>query len=146
MTDHAAHTQKNANKKPNSQPNRQPNDKPSAEPQTPRPATRQSVLTPSTPKPVMKMVDIVIAGITYNIYCPINEEEELQSAVEHINTFALNIKKEAPNLSQENLLLLCCLNLYEKSNHNQTSDDSVNPKQMEVLLKKMIHDAHSILE
>lgn len=160
MTDHAANKQKNtqnktAHHKPNPQLNQQPNDKqlsdkqlsdkPLAEQKSHRPSTRQSVLKPSIPQPAMKMVDIMIAGITYNIYCPINEENELQSAVEHINKFAMNLRKEAPNLSQENLLLLCCLNLYEKSNHNKTPDDSATPKQTDALLKKIIHDAQSIL-
>lgn len=101
----------------------------------------------STPEPQMKKVDIVIAGITYQIYCPVHEEAELRSAVYYINNFLLDIKKGAPSLSQENLLVLCCLNLYEKI-HSQTKarDDAAQAsKQAEMLLSKIMKDAQSIL-
>ncbi|MEN2750159.1 cell division protein ZapA [Psychrobacter sp. FBL11] len=102
---------------------------------------------PATSEPEMKKVDIVIAGVTYQIYCPANEEAELRSAVYYINDFLLNIKKDAPNLSQENLLVLCCLNLYEKIHAHKKSDDETAQasKQAEALLSKIIKDAQSIL-
>ncbi|MEC5209396.1 cell division protein ZapA [Psychrobacter sp. PL15] len=109
--------------------------------------TGSSTPATKTPEPQMKKVDIAIAGITYQIYCPINEEQELRSAVYYINNFVLDIKREAPNLSQENLLVLCCLNLYEKiSAHEKTSDTHQNEsKQSEALLSKIMQDAQSIL-
>lgn len=144
---------KSANHKPNNQPSNQASsqknntakDKKPAEPKVSNQAAQTSVAKEATPPPAMKMVDIVIAGVTYNIYCPVDEEAELHTAVAHINKFALNLKKDLPNLSQENLLLLCCLNLYEKSSHgkNNSNHDS---KQNEALLKKIIHDAQAILE
>lgn len=100
-----------------------------------------------TPEPQMKKVDIVIAGNTYQIYCPINEEEALRSAVYVINNAVLDIKEQAPNLSQENLLVLCCLNLQEKL-HNQQKDVEQhyhNAEQSEMLLNKIIEDAESVL-
>lgn len=102
---------------------------------------------PATSKPQMKKVDIVIAGVTYQIYCPADEEAELRSAVYYINDFLLNIKKDAPNLSQENLLVLCCLNLYEKIHaHKKTDDETAQAsKQAEALLSKIMKDAQSIL-
>ena len=102
---------------------------------------------PATSEPEMKKVDIVIAGVTYQIYCPANEEAELRSAVYYINDFLLNIKKDAPNLSQENLLVLCCLNLYEKIHAHKKSDDETAQasKQAEALLSKIMKDAQSIL-
>ncbi|MGM8887347.1 cell division protein ZapA [Psychrobacter sp. 1U2] len=102
---------------------------------------------PATLEPEMKKVDIVIAGVTYQIYCPANEEAELRSAVYYINDFLLNIKKDAPNLSQENLLVLCCLNLYEKIHAHKKSDDETAQasKQAEALLSKIMKDAQSIL-
>ncbi|MGM8897458.1 MULTISPECIES: cell division protein ZapA [unclassified Psychrobacter] len=102
---------------------------------------------PATLEPEMKKVDIVIAGVTYQIYCPANEEAELRSAVYYINDFLLNIKKDAPNLSQENLLVLCCLNLYEKIHAHKKSDDETAQasKQAEALLRKIMKDAQSIL-
>ena len=69
--------------------------------------TESSQADDETPEPQMKKVDIVIAGNTYQIYCPINEEEALRSAVYVINNAVLDIKAQAPNLSQENLLVLC---------------------------------------
>jgi len=102
---------------------------------------------PNAPESQMKKVDIVIAGVTYQIYCPVNEEAELRSAVYYINDFILNIKREAPNLGQENLLVLCCLNLYEKIHtHKKTDDETAQAsKQAGVLLSKIMKDAQSIL-
>lgn len=110
-------------------------------------ATKDATAKTSAPEPQMKKVDIVIAGITYQIYCPVHEEAELRSAVYYINNFLLDIKKGAPSLSQENLLVLCCLNLYEKI-HTQTkaSDDAAQAsKQAEMLLSKIMKDAQSVL-
>ncbi|TXD96436.1 cell division protein ZapA [Psychrobacter frigidicola] len=103
--------------------------------------------TTEAEKPQMKKVDIVIAGVTYQIYCPVNEEEELRSAVYYINNFVLDIKKDAPNLPQENLLVLCCLNLYEKI-HSQSKIDEDQRYETEksvALLSKIMLDAQSIL-
>lgn len=98
-------------------------------------------------KPAMKKVDIVIAGITYQIYCPVDEEAELRSAVYYINNFILDIKKDSPSLGQENLLVLCCLNLYEKihSNDKANNANKQQSKQAEALLGKIMQDAQSIL-
>lgn len=102
---------------------------------------------PKDDAPQMKKVDIAIAGTTYQIFCPINEEQELRSAVYYINNSVLDIKREAPNLGQENLLVLCCLNLYEKIHaHKKASEDQHNEsKQSEALLSKIMNDAQSIL-
>ena len=113
-------------------------------------ASTVSQVTTKTTKPVepqIKKVDIAIAGVTYPIYCPIHEQEELMSAVSYINNHALDLKKEAPSLSQESLLVLCCLNLYEKIHANQRSEEDrmQQSKQSEALLNKIMKDAHSIL-
>ncbi|MEN6669314.1 cell division protein ZapA [Psychrobacter sp. B38] len=101
----------------------------------------------SAPEPQIKKVDIAIAGVTYPIYCPVHEQEELRSAVAYINNYALDLRQDAPSLSQENLLVLCCLNLYEKIHANQRSDEDrvQNDKQSEALLNKIMKDAQSIL-
>ena len=98
-------------------------------------------------EPQMKMVNIVIADSTYGIFCPVHEEEDLRSAVHYINSFALDIKKSAPKLSQENLLVLSCLNLYEKihDNNKLETDRKQQEGQTEALLNKVIKDAQSIL-
>lgn len=98
-------------------------------------------------EPQIKKVDIAIAGVTYPIFCPVHEQEELLSAVSYINNYALDLKRDAPNLSQESILVLCCLNLYEKIHANQRSDEDrlQKDKQSQALLNKIMKDAHSIL-
>lgn len=100
-----------------------------------------------SPEPQVKKVDIVIAGNTYQIYCPINEEEALRSAVYVINNSVLDIKAQAPNLTQENLLVLCCLNLQEKIHAQQKDVEQRHhtAEQSEMLVNKIIEDAESVL-
>ena len=109
--------------------------------------TKPTTKAQSAPETQIKKVDIAIAGVTYPIYCPVHEQEELLSAVSYINDFALNLRRNAPNLSQENLLVLCCLNLYEKIHSNKRSEEDrlQQSKQSESLLNKIMTDAHSIL-
>lgn len=101
----------------------------------------------ATETPAMKKVDIVIAGVTYQIYCPVNEEEELRSAVYFINNAVLDTKKAAPSLGQENLLVLCCLNLFEKMHSQQKIDENrrYEAEKAALLLNKIVLDAQSIL-
>ena len=110
-------------------------------------AARPAAKTASAPEPQIKKVDVAIAGVTYPIYCPVHEQEELHSAVSYINNYALDLKRDAPSLSQESLLVLCCLNLYEKIHANQRSEEDrlQQSKQSEALLNKIMKDAHSIL-
>ena len=98
-------------------------------------------------EPQIKKVDIAIAGVTYPIFCPVHEQEELLSAVSYINNYALDLKRDAPSLSQESILVLCCLNLYENIHANQRSDEDrlQKDKQSQALLNKIMKDAHSIL-
>lgn len=111
------------------------------------PTTAGATNKPMTPESQVKKVDIVIAGVTYPIYCPIHEQEELLSAVSYINNYAMDLRREAPSLSQESLLVLCCLNLYEKIHANQRSEEDrlQQDKQSEALLNKIMKDAQSIL-
>ena len=116
------------------------------------PNTSNSAAKPDTnvirpAEPQIKKVDISIAGITYPIYCPVHEEEELRAAVFYINDYVLDLRRNAPSLSQESLLLLCCLNLHEKiqTNKRDEEDRSQQYKQSVALLNKVIQDAHSIL-
>ena len=110
-------------------------------------AARSAAKAASAPEPQIKKVDVAIAGVTYPIYCPVHEQEELHSAVSYINNYALDLKRDAPILSQESLLVLCCLNLYEKIHANQRSEEDrlQQSKQSEALLNKIMKDAHSIL-
>lgn len=100
------------------------------------------------PQPQLKKVDIIIAGVRYSVMCPIHEEEELRSAVYYINNFAMDIKNSAPSISQENLLVLSCLNLFEKisSQEKMASHNKNNNQESEALLNKLIEDAESMLQ
>ncbi|WP_227431034.1 cell division protein ZapA [Psychrobacter sp. I-STPA6b] len=95
----------------------------------------------------IKKVDIMISGKTYTINCPANEEKELKDATNYINDFILDLRKQAPQLSHENLLVLCCLNLYEKIHANETAKKSQDnqDKVAESLIDKLIRDAKAML-
>ena len=110
-------------------------------------ASKPAVKTTNVPEPQIKKVDVAIAGVTYPIFCPVHEQEELHSAVSYINNYALDLKRDAPSLSQESILVLCCLNLYEKIHANQRNEEDRlrQTKQSEALLNKIMKDAHSIL-
>lgn len=110
-------------------------------------ATKIPSKTAPEPEATMKKVTISIAGINYSVFCPVNEESELREAVYHINDFTMNIKREAPHLKQENLLVLACLNLHEKihANNKLASKHQQDSDQTEALLNKVIADAQSIL-
>ncbi len=110
-------------------------------------ASTSSQANSKAAEPQIKKVDIAIAGVTYPIFCPVHEQEELLSAVSYINNYALDLKRDAPSLSQESILVLCCLNLYEKIHANQRSDEDrlQKDKQSQALLNKIMKDAHSIL-
>ena len=109
--------------------------------------TPSATVKTTIPEPQIKKVDIVIAGVTYPIYCPVHEQEELRSAVSYINNYALDLKRDAPRLSQESILVLCCLNLYEKIHTNQRNDEDrlQQDKLSEALLNKIMKDAQSVL-
>ncbi|MBH0065461.1 cell division protein ZapA [Psychrobacter sp. SZ93C1] len=113
----------------------------------PNTSAQPNAKAPKIAEPQIKKVDIAIAGVNYPIYCPVHEQEELHSAVSYINNYALDLKRDAPSLSQESLLVLCCLSLYEKIHANQrTSEDRLQQdKQSEALLNKIMKDAQSIL-
>ncbi|MDE4455438.1 cell division protein ZapA [Psychrobacter sp. DAB_AL62B] len=110
-------------------------------------AAKPAAKVTSAPEPQVKKVDIAIAGVTYPIYCPVHEEEELRAAVFYINDYVLDLRRNSPSLSQESLLVLCCLNLYEKiqTNKRDEEDRLQQDKQSVALLNKVIQDAHSIL-
>lgn len=95
----------------------------------------------------MKKVEIVISGNTYNVNCPANEEDELKSAVFYINNFIHNIRQDAPHLSHENLLVLCCLNLYEKIHdyEQENKNQHLETQRSRVLIDKILKDAKSML-
>lgn len=113
----------------------------------PAQADAQDIDAAATQPDAMKKVSVVIAGKTYPINCPADGEEELRAATFYINNFIHDIKQGAPNLSPENLLVLCCLNLYSKIHDQQKTDNNQRQLSQEagVLLDKILQDARSIL-
>ncbi len=94
-------------------------------------------------KDSIKKVDIFINGHSYSIYCPTDEEPALQRATSHINKFIQDIRKNASQLSQEELLVLCSLNLYEKSEELQHHIQA--EERAKKVLTKIIADAQSLI-
>lgn len=76
----------------------------------------------------IKKVDILINGRSYTINCPESEEPALQRAASYINQFMQDVRRQAPQLPQEELLVLCALTLFEKSeslqHYQQTESDA----------------------
>lgn len=108
----------------------------------------QSKLNQPNPQtPETKLVDVVISGVTYPIQCPADEVSSLQKASDFINQFISDIRKQAPTLSHENLLVLCCLNLYEQidSQQAQHKHHQLENERVQALIKKISQDAQSIL-
>ncbi len=99
------------------------------------------------PKQEIVNVPITISGATYSVNCPVNEQDELEKAVLYINHFIRSVRKNAPTLSYENLLVLCCLNMYEEMRQQRNTQESIreNDKQMKALIEKITRDARSIL-
>ena len=121
---------------------------PSKPPQQNNAADSQSLSKTANPsESPVKKVNVAIAGVSYPIFCPADEQQALLSAVSYINNYALDLKKEAPSLSQERVLVLCCLDLYEKMHNNQKKEEdrSKEDKQSAALLNKIMKDAQSML-
>ena len=147
MTDNQSNALEKQPKNNPSQNTQIPNKNVAVQKSTPSGASTSSQANSKAAEPQIKKVDIAIAGVTYPIFCPVHEQEELLSAVSYINNYALDLKRDAPSLSQESILVLCCLNLYEKIHANQRSDEDrlQKDKQSQALLNKIMKDAHSIL-
>lgn len=102
---------------------------------------------PIVEEPQFKKVAIAIAGKTYYVNCPTSEEEALRTSVSYINTFALDLKSDMPRIGQEDLLVLCCLNLYEKLQEQKASNNSERlvSQEADSLLEKIIKDAKAMI-
>lgn len=93
-------------------------------------------------QPKFDAIDISILDKNYTINCPVGEEQELFAASDFINNFIEDLRAQAPQLPHENLLVLCCLNLYEKlqqsKNHAIANEQSI--EQANQLIEQMIQD------
>ena len=70
------------------------------------------------------------------------EEHELFAASDFINNFIEDLRAQAPHLPHENLLVLCCLNLYEKlqQSKNSATANEQSIEQANQLIEQMIQD------
>lgn len=95
----------------------------------------------------IKAVDIVISGATYTINCPVNEQDALIRASDYINNTIKDIRRSAPALSHENLLVLCCLNMFGQMDKisNKQKSAMVHEQAVQKLLDKISKEAASIL-
>ncbi|WP_296206324.1 cell division protein ZapA [Psychrobacter sp. UBA3962] len=93
-------------------------------------------------EPEYAAVDISILEKSYTINCPVGEEHELFAASDFINNFIEDLRAQAPHLPHENLLVLCCLNLYEKlqQSKNIATANEQSIEQANQLIEQMIQD------
>lgn len=115
---------------------------------TPPPPTLQMI--DEVPAPlVFKAVDLNIAGTNHRINCPADEVSQLEKAGEFINDKIREIRHETKgkNLSNEELLVLICLELYDSQEslrverRNQLSDN----ERARALIEKINENARSVL-
>ena len=93
-------------------------------------------------EPEFATVNISILSKDYTINCPVGEEYELFEASDFINNFIEDLRSQAPHLLHENLLVLCCLNLYEKLQQSKNAATEVEKgmDQANQLIERMIED------
>lgn len=91
-----------------------------------------------------KKIDIFINGHSYGINCPADEEDNLKRAATYIQQFIQDIRKQAPNIAQEELLVLCALSLYEKSENLQQHLDQET--QAKTLVQQMLDDTKELIK
>lgn len=90
----------------------------------------------------IKKVDILINGRSYTINCPASEEPALQRAASYINQFMQDVRRQAPQLPQEELLVLCALTLFEKSESLQRYQQSESDAQ--AMVQNMLEEVNGL--
>lgn len=90
-----------------------------------------------------KKIDIFINGHSYGINCPASEEDNLKRAATYIQKFIQDIRKHAPNIAQDELLVLCALSLFEKSENLQQHIDQ--ELQAKTLVEEMLNDTKKMI-
>lgn len=111
----------------------------------------QAKKTAAKPTPAtltnIKTIDIVIAGATYSINCPVNEQDALIRASDYINATIKDLRKNAPALTHEHLLVLCCLNMFGQMDKQGKQQKSalLQEQAVQKLLDKITKEAESIL-
>lgn len=88
-------------------------------------------------------VDIQILGRNYHIQCREDEVENLQTAASHVNYQMHDMRKQAPSLEHDKLLVLTSLNLCRELFEAQKNEQDA--KQSARLLEKMIIETKQML-
>lgn len=93
----------------------------------------------STPK----TVNIQIIGQNYPVQCAADEVSTLETAAAHINAVMHDIRRQAPSLEREKLMVLAsltiCKDLFEAQKNEQDA------RQSTVLLQKMVLEVKQML-
>ncbi|STY90931.1 cell division protein ZapA [Moraxella bovis] len=155
-----------SNQNPNQNPNNQNIENPAfAKSATPTPALKASDstlgnignTTPKAPtkpadkadKPSFKAVDLSIAGSSHRITCPVDEVAQLEQAGAYINDKIRELRRavKGKNPSNEELLVLTCLELYDQCQtlKNDRKNQLLDSERAKALIEKITKDARSVL-
>lgn len=115
-------------------------------PNTPKAPTKT---TNKVDKPNFKVVDLSIAGSSHRITCPIDEVAQLEQAGTYINDKIRELRRaiKGKNPSNEELLVLTCLELYDQcqSLNNDRKNQILANERAKALIEKITKDARSVL-
>lgn len=100
-------------------------------------------------KPSFKAVDLSIAGSSHRITCPVDEVAQLEQAGAYINDKIRELRRavKGKNPSNEELLVLTCLELYDQcqSLKNDRKNQLLDSERAKALIEKITKDARSVL-
>lgn len=122
--------------------NKRLDNSPKIKPHTPSPSSAQAGQS-------ISRVDISIAGTPHRISCPSDEVNHLQKVADTINQALRDIRRHVTgkNPSNEELLVLHCLDLYDQLNELKHKDQERNIEEERAcaLLDKMIKSTNALL-
>lgn len=99
--------------------------------------------------PAFVAVTVEIAGTSHHINCPSDEIKNLETAATYIDDKVCTLRQnfKSKNLSNEELLVLTCLELHDQLTTLQAKQRINNEEwqQNQLLLSEIIKDAQSIL-
>ncbi|UYZ68265.1 cell division protein ZapA [Moraxella bovis] len=100
-------------------------------------------------KPSFKAVDLSIAGSSHRITCPVDEVAQLEQAGAYINDKIRELRRavKGKNPSNEELLVLTCLELYDQCQtlKNDRKNQLLDSERAKALIEKITKDARSVL-
>lgn len=113
------------------------------------PTTKPAPQVISTSTPTITSVDISIAGTPHRISCPSSEVATLNRISDEMNDALRDIRRAAQgkNLNNEALLVLHCLDLYDRIATLQEKLDTLsqNHQSASALIDKIIKDTQAVI-